>query len=394
LSKIISTKNTKAIFLVTLLILGTLSTISPSFMVGAQAVPQYGMEREYGSYEQPEYGIDNNNYQKSYGEDSYGPEYKDKEYNSYESDYGMDNDRKSYKTNSYEPTTTSYGNDNSYQKTYGNDNSYDNKKSYETNSYEPTTSYGMDDKKSNSYGYSDYGKDNNDRKSYDKKPYRNDNSYDNSQYLSSYKPDSYKPQYPSYGKDDRDKSDKDSSKSVSITKLNCINTNLNINGNNTGDINIGNKGQVPTTAEEGYLGASSSSGSGYGDERYYDNGYSKQDKGFECIINNNNTNINIAGGGNQTELLTCEECFTTNLNETQLENLTDVLSSRPDIVDLEGLCELLSNATITNEIKLLALIVLFNEAGITDENILRKVLACLADLKLITLPPQGLPSMR
>src|SRR5215211_8053786 len=155
------TKNTKAIFLVTLLILGTLSTISPSFMVGAQAVPQYGLEREYGSYEQPEYGIDNNNYQKSYGEDSSGPEYKDKEYNSYESDYGMDNDRKSYKTNSYEPTTTSYGNDNSYQKSYGKDN-----------------------------------------------------SYDKSQYPS-YKPD-YKPAYPSYGKDDRDKS-KDS-KSVDITK--------------------------------------------------------------------------------------------------------------------------------------------------------------------------------
>ena len=332
------------------LIIGTITAISPSFITGAnaQTQPYYGYdsyESEYAdkkdsSYE-PRYETDNNNYKKSYGEDIYGPEYPSKYTDS----------------NSYEPTTPSYGNDNN-----------DNRKSYKTNSYEPITP--------------SYGNENNYQKTYGK-----DNIYDKSQYQS-YKPD-YKPKYPSYEKDDRDKS-KDSK--FDINKIKCINNNVNINGNNIGDINVGNKGQA-AYAEEGYLGAYSSGGSGYSGERYYD-GYNKQDKGFECIINNNNTNINIAGGGNQTELLTCEECFTTNLNETQLENLTDVLSSRPDIADLEGLCELLSNATITNEIKLLALIVLFNEAGITDENILRKVLACLADLKLITLPPQGLPSMR
>jgi hypothetical protein len=127
---------------------------------------------------------------------------------------------------------------------------------------------GMDD----SYGSSNYGNDN----SY---------GYEQSQYQ------------PSYGKDDKRDKSKDI-KNIDINKLKCINTNININGNNTGDINVGNKGQ-------GSLGAYSSgdSGSGYGGsgEGYSDNGYDKKkDKGFDCIINNNNTNTNIGGGGNQT----------------------------------------------------------------------------------------------
>jgi hypothetical protein len=166
---------------------------------------------------------------------------------------------------------------------YGNDNRY--------NSYEPD--YGM----------------NNDRKSYE-----NDNIYEQSQYQSSYKPDYYKPAYPSYDKDDsRDKSKKDSSSDI-INKIKCTTNNIVINGNNTGDVNIGNNGQVPTAEEGGYLGASSSAGSGYGGSE----GYSKQGKGFDCIINNNNTINNIvagAGGGNVTDgnvtepKPTCGECF-------------------------------------------------------------------------------------
>ena len=55
MNKIVSTKTTSAIFLATLLILGTLATISPSFMVGAQADSYLEME---------------NNYEKSYGNDN------------------------------------------------------------------------------------------------------------------------------------------------------------------------------------------------------------------------------------------------------------------------------------------------------------------------------------
>src|SRR5215217_478135 len=99
------------------LIIGTITAISPSFITGAnaQTQPYYGYnsyESEYvdkkdSSYE-PLYETDNNNYKKSYGEDNYGPEYPSKYTDS----------------NSYEPTTPSYGNDKNYQKTYGNDNSY------------------------------------------------------------------------------------------------------------------------------------------------------------------------------------------------------------------------------------------------------------------------------
>jgi hypothetical protein len=87
-------------------------------------------------------------------------------------------------------------------------------------------------------------------------------------------------------------------KNVDINKIKCINNNININGNNTGNINLGNKGGV--AGEEGYSGAysSDSGSSGYGGG--YDGYDNKKDKGFDCIINNNNTNTNIGGGGNQT----------------------------------------------------------------------------------------------
>ena len=193
--------------------------------------------------------------------------------------------------------------------------------------------YGMDNRY-NSYE-SDYGMNN------DKKSYGNDNSYDKSQYQpSSYKPD-YKPAYSSYGKDDRDKS-KDSS---SINKINCINNNINnINSNNTGDVNIGNNGQVAPRTSGGDFGTSSFGGSGYGGEGYYNDGYdNKQDKDFVCIIDNNNNIVVGAGNqttpGNQTDgngnvIDTCEECFST-LNNTQIS----ILLGRVNILSIEEYCD-------------------------------------------------------
>jgi hypothetical protein len=112
----------------------------------------------------------------------------------------------------------------------------------------------------------------------------NNNYYESPEYQSSY-----------YGgKDNNYKSTKDS---TSLNKIKCINDNININGENAGDVNIGNKGGI--AEEEGYLGSySSKDGGGYGGAGY--DGYSK--KGFDdCIINNNNTNTNIAiGEGNQS----------------------------------------------------------------------------------------------
>ena len=301
------------------LIIGTITAISPSFITGAnaQTQPYYGYnsyESEYAdkkdSIYEPRYETDNNNYKKSYGEDSYGPEYPSKytDSNSYgpeypskytdSNSYGPEYPSKYTDSNSYEPTTPSYGNDNN-----------DNRKSYETNSYEPTTSYGMDD---NNY----------------QKNYENDNSYDKSQYQSSSYKTNYKPQYPSYGKDDRDKS-KDDSSDI-INKIKCTTNNINVNGDITGDVSLGNKGQVePTPTEEGYLDANSY-GSGNDGERH--NGYQK-DKGFTCIINNNNNIIVSAGnatdgGGNVTGqcAIDIEACFAQFLNTTEFQQLTNALN--------------------------------------------------------------------
>jgi hypothetical protein len=195
---------------------------------------------------------------------------------------------------------------------------YDDDRMYnDYNSYGPTDYYRDDkDKKyDDSYGYSDYGMDSSydNRKSYDnKKSYGNDNGYYESQYLS-YKPD-YKPKHPSYDdKDDkRDKSKKDSKKSISLNKVKCINDNININGGNAGDINVGNKEQVTPPA------------SLFGNDARDNDGYNnKKDKNFDCVVNNDNENRQITLLPTEPtppsippipptppEPPTCEECFT------------------------------------------------------------------------------------
>ena len=139
-----------------------------------------------------------------------------------------------------------------------------------------------------------------------------------------YYKDTYQPEYPSYGKDSYKSKD---SSSVSINKLKCINNNVNINGNNTGDINVGNSGSSasrPGTDDEGYLGVGSSGGN-YG-EGYDNNGYKKQkDQRFTCIINNNNNTIVTVNATDDNETtpevpLTCEECFEASGLQEEIDN--------------------------------------------------------------------------
>src|SRR5215203_5729361 len=132
------TRKISAAFLATVLVAGIFALSSPSFMVGAQAVPGYGMDsydkKSYGS--DPEYGMD------SYDKKSYGNDDK-KSYGS-DPEYGMDSyDKKSY------------GNDD--KKSYGSDPEYG------MDSYDKK-SYGNDDYKSQ---YSTYGKDRDSDKSKD-----------------------------------------------------------------------------------------------------------------------------------------------------------------------------------------------------------------------------------
>ena len=109
-NKIVTRKITNAIFLAAILLAGTFVAISPSFIIGVNA--QY----------EPKHGMDND-YKKSYVDESYGHEYPDKDYNSYEPDYGMDKRYNSYVQEphgkdtyeldypSYKPDYSSYGKD-------------------------------------------------------------------------------------------------------------------------------------------------------------------------------------------------------------------------------------------------------------------------------------------
>src|SRR5918993_3513634 len=76
-----------ATFLAIVLLTGTIATISPSFIVGAQAQQEYnGIDNRYNSYEPTEYPpeyTDNNSYEREYT--SYTPDYKP-QYPSYEKD--------------------------------------------------------------------------------------------------------------------------------------------------------------------------------------------------------------------------------------------------------------------------------------------------------------------
>ena len=76
---------------------------------------------------------------------------------------------------------------------------------------------------------------------------------------------------------------------VNVNKIKCINDNININGVNSGDVNVGNKGQVQQAGNSlGYYDETNTNNG------YYEKGYNnKKDKDFDCLINNDNKNRQI-----------------------------------------------------------------------------------------------------
>ena len=251
---------------------------------------------------------------------------------------GMDN-----RYNSYEPEPREYS-------------PQDTEKKY--NSYEPT--YEID--------------------SYEKPSYRND-YYEQPEYTS-YKPD-YKP---SYGTDNNSYKSKKDSSTVNINKLNCINNNVNINGNNTGDINVGNSGSSAATNSvngEGYLDIGSLGGNG---EKY--NGYKKSES-FNCIINNNNINNNFGTGnatdGNQTEPLTCEECFRQFLNGTEISGFLLIIE-RGLFATLDQVCLNLDVGSISEEEVVSAL---EQVLGTGEEDRINTLIECLLEAGIEFEPEEG-----
>ncbi len=102
-----TSKKISAAFLTAVLVAGTIALSSPSFMIGAQADPYYGMDKRYGSYESDYNSYENDSYDKKPYGDSY-----EQDYPSYKPEYKKD----------------SYGKDRNYDKSKDSSNSVSLKK--------------------------------------------------------------------------------------------------------------------------------------------------------------------------------------------------------------------------------------------------------------------------
>jgi len=196
---------------------------------------------------------------------------------------------------------------------------------------------------SNVMAFEDYGYEANQYEQYAmdiSNEYNDLSSYGNNNYYDSENP-SYKQDYESEYKvyeNEKDKS-KDRDSSVSIKEINCINTNINTNG----DVNIflGSPGLTGANAEDALTDSL------LGNSERYNDGY-KKDKHIICDINNNNNNtiVNVnATASGQNIIDTCEECFTENLSFEQEEDLAEFLAPG-EFGTLEALCDFLFDETI------------------------------------------------
>lgn len=236
---------------------------------------------------------------------------------------------------------------------------------------------------SNVMAFEDYGYEANQYEQYAmdiSNEYNDLSSYGNDNYDDSENP-SYKPNYESGYKvyeNEKDKS-KDRDSSVSIKEINCINTNINTNG----DVNIflGSPGLTGANAEDALTDSL------LGNSERYNDGY-KKGKNIICDINNNNNNtiVNVNATASDDNLIdTCEECFTENLSFEQEEILAEVLAPITDINNLEGLCDFIADESIERETVRAFLSFLFSELSdldIPSDNLI-DIRNCLTGLGLL-----------
>jgi hypothetical protein len=209
-----------------------------------------------------------------------------------------------------------------------------------------------------------------------------DNDYEDKK---SYDKDDYKSEYSSYGKyyRDHDKSEKDS-KSVSIKKVKCNNINVNLNGI---DVNIGglpNNGPVTEPIavaqeeEDDDDETESNSIENDNNESYeHKDGKSDANTNSKIICINNNNNIVVA----EEEPETCEECFTTVLDEEELDDLIQAITvdSLGTVSSLGELCDFIDEISdIIEERAFISdrLFVLGGDVGISEDEI-NEILDCL-----------------
>jgi len=116
-----------------------------------------------------------------------------------------------------------------------------------------------------------------------------------------------------------------------IKKIKCNNINVNLNGIDV-DLGVPNgndllNGPIDEAQAEDES-QTTTTASSFGNNEINNNGYKQnEDFRFICINNNNNAVVNetTTEPPEPPEPLTCEDCFTANLNETELNNVEVLL---------------------------------------------------------------------
>ncbi len=185
------------------------------------------------------------------------------------------------------------------------------------------------------------------------------------------------------GNDYRDSKGKD----VSVQKIDCSNTNVNVNGFELNVLPPELTGLASAQTQSGDE-ARDSNGFGSGDRN---NGPSGHDKsgGVLCISKNNNNNV---GAGDDDEEGPCDQCFANHLDDDQLEALDTSLRNDPleivgtDIV-IGGVIDICLILSLDTDIAVGAVVDLLERIGLgTDIDIIVDILVCIfVDVDLRTL---------
>jgi hypothetical protein len=173
-----------------------------------------------------------------------------------------------------------------------------------------------------------------------------------------------------------------------IQKIKCINSNINVNGIDITQIPQDGTG-VAAANEEGAEAANAQNGN---------NGIANRIN-FErnlvniCINYNQNDQLRIS---EEPEPLTCEECFTKNLDQEEVSDVVTEIReiSRGQITTLEELCERLSEIVASGNQGVLQnasneLAEAFQNAGLSEDQF-NTVLDCLNDIFNNAIPPPQL----
>jgi hypothetical protein len=193
----------------------------------------------------------------------------------------------------------------------------------------------------------------------------------------------------SYDKDDRDKSQKDSSSSVNIKKVKCNNINVNLNGldveigvpNGNGPVN-GAVAVAQETEEDDEESESNSIESNNDESDEDRDRQSDSNKNSKIVCINNNNNIVV---GEELEPPTCEDCFTTVLNdEEKLDDLIQAFEEESGgfISSLNDLCDFITeNVQIVGFREFISeeLFIQGGNVGISEDKI-NEILDCLEEV--------------